>query len=105
MPPPSMNAVSDADVLGEGEGDGEADGETGELGEEDAEGDGDAPGCGDPAAPAPVPATRCPGAIGAEPVVTSVRAPTAGGASAGTGAWWPFSPPATAPACVADAGT
>jgi hypothetical protein len=65
-----MNAVSDADVLGDGDG----------LGEGDAEGDGDAPGCADPAAPDAEPVTTWPTGICAEPVVTSVREPTGGGA-------------------------
>jgi len=96
-----MNAVSDADVLGDADGLGDGDG----LGEGDAEGDGDALGCGDPAAPEAEPATTWPAAIGAEPVVTSVREPTGGGARAGTGAGCPLRRPATATARVADGGT
>jgi hypothetical protein len=110
--PPLMYAVSDADVLGDGETDGGADGEgeagdgeAGEVGDADGEGDGDGPGCWDPGPPEPVPATRCPAGMRAEPVVTSVRAPTGGGAGAGTGGRWPFSCPGTAPARVAEAGT
>jgi len=97
--PPSMYAVSDAGALAEGEGDGDG------LGDEDGEGDGEALGCEDPASPEAVPATVCPAGICAEPVVTSVREPTGGGARAGTGAWCPLRWPATAPARVAEAGT
>ena len=115
MPPPSSSAVSDAAVLGDGDGDPGADGDTGADGDPegdgdeepdgDAEEDGEAPGCGDPAAPEAVPTTRWPVAICAEPVVTSVRIPTRAGTRAGTGAECPLMPPAPARACVADAGT
>ena len=105
--PPARKAVSDADVLGDadglGGGDGLGDGDG--LGEGEAEGDGDAAGGCDPASPDAEPATRCPAGMSAEPVVTSVREPTGGGARAGTGAWCPLRCPATAPARVADAGT
>jgi len=109
--PPSISAVSDAgmleDAAGLGDGDGatDGDGDTDGDADGDAEDDGDAPGCEDPASPAAEPATRWPGAIGAEPVVTSVREPTGGGACAGTGAWCPLRCPATVPARVAAAGT
>ena len=43
--------------------------------------------------------------IDAEPVVTSAREPTAGGASAGTGAACPLICPGATLARVADAGT
>jgi hypothetical protein len=99
--PPLRKAVSDADVLGDADGLGDGDG----LGEGDGEGDGEALGGGDPASPDAEPATRCPAGMSAEPVVTSVREPTGGGAWAGTGAWCPLRWPATAPARVADAGT
>ena len=115
MPPPSVSAVSeaavpagdDADELGEGvaeaEGDGEAEG-VGEVdGDGDAEGDGDALGCADP--PEADPATSCPAAICAEPVITSVREPTGGGAGAGTGAGCPPTAPRVRWARVAEAGT
>jgi hypothetical protein len=126
VPPPPMSAVSDADTTGdvdacadgpgdgetagpgeaagaEDDGDAEADGD--EEGDAEAEGDGDALGCGDPAAPEADPATRWPGAICAEPVVTSVREPTEGRASAGAGAGCPLMPPAAALARVAEADT
>jgi hypothetical protein len=126
VPPPSISAVSDADVRSDTEAgvpadvdacaDGPEDGDTDEPGEAaggeddadaegDAEADGDALGCEELAAPEADPATRWPGAICAEPVVTSVREPTEGGASAGTGAGWPLMPPAAALARVADADT
>ncbi len=89
--PPSMYAVSDADVLGVGE----AAGEAGALGEGEAEGDGDAAGGCDPASPDAEPATRWPAGMSAEPVVTRVLEPTGGGARAGTGAWCPLRCPAT----------
>jgi len=98
--PPLIYAVSDADGLAHGVlADGDA------LGEDDGLGEGDALGCGDPAAPEVVPVTRCPAGICAEPVVTSVREPTGGGGTAGTGARCPLTGPATAPARVAEAGT
>lgn len=125
MPP--MSAVSDADVrpaaeAGVAEGD-EADGDTEEDGdvgsdgdagadgdaegdaEGDVEGDGDAVGGGDPVAADAEPATRWPAGICAEPVVTSVRDPTEGGASAGAGAACPLIPPGATVARVAEAGT
>ena len=82
--PPVMYAVSDADVLAEGDGLGE--GDAGGLGEEDGEGDGEALGCEDPVSGEAEPATKWPAGISAEPVVTRVREPTGGGARAGAGA-------------------
>ena len=85
----------------EEEGDGEDEGD----GEGEAEEDGDTVGCGDPAAADAEPTTRWPAGICAEPVVTSVRDPTEGGASAGSGAACPLIPPGATVARVAEAGT
>ena len=52
----------------------------------EAEGEGDGLGCEDPVSPDAWPVTSCPGAIVAEPMVTSVREPAGGGARSGTGA-------------------
>lgn len=118
MPPPSVSAVSQAGVpaLGEVaddpgeedaavEGDGEADGVTEAEGVEEAEGDGDgdALGCAEP--PEACPGTNWPAAIGAEPVMTSVREPTGDGAGARTGAGCPLTAPRVRWARVAEAGT
>ena len=99
-------AEGDGDAVGDGatedaDGDGDAEGD----GEGDADGDGDVLDGGDPAAADADPTTRWPAGICAEPVVTSVRDPTDGGASAGTGAAGPFIPLGTTVARVADAGT
>ena len=88
--PPSINAASEADVLADGDADGLGDEDGDGLGEADDEGDGEALGCGDPVSGEAEPATSCPAGISAEPVVTSVREPTGGGARAGTGAWCPL---------------
>ena len=100
-----MLADGDADGLGDDDGDelGDEDGDG--LGEADGEGDGEALGCEDPVPGEAEPATSCPAGISAEPVVTSVREPTGGGAGAGTGAWCPLRWPATVSARVAEAGT
>ena len=118
MPPLSTSAVSEAgapagddagDELGRGdaeaEGDGEAEGvEEGEGVEEaDGDGEGDALGCAEP--PEACPGTSWPAAIGAEPVITSAREPTGGGAGARTGAGCPLTAPRVRWACVAEAGT
>jgi hypothetical protein len=117
VPPPSISAVSeagapagdDADGLGDGDeeavGDGETegDGEAEGVDEADAEGDGDALGGAE--LPEACPTTSWPAAIDAEPVSTSVREPTAGGAGAGTGAGCPLRAPRVRRARVAEAGT
>ena len=120
MPLPSVSAVSEAGVPAGGEdagepgeedaaaeGDGEADG-VGAEGVEEVEGadgdrDGDALGCAEP--PEACPRTRWPAAIGAEPVITSVREPTGGGAGARTGAACPLTAPRVRWARVAEADT
>jgi hypothetical protein len=112
VPPPSTSAVSAADTAGDdadapGEGDAEADGDGKDDGEDEgdaeADGDGDALGCAEP--PEACTRTRWPAAIGAEPVITSVRDPTGGGAEARTGAGCPLAAPRVRRARVADAGT
>src|SRR5690349_2422992 len=101
-----MYAVSDANVLGDGDGDGLGEEDADGLGEEDGEALGwDGLGWEEPVLSEAEPATRWPGGMSAEPVVTRVREPTGGGARAGTGAWCPLRCPATAPARVAEAGT
>jgi hypothetical protein len=115
VPPPCISAVSEAgatagnepDRLGEGDADADGDGEDKGVAEDEggaeADGDGEALGCADPAEADPV--TSCPGAICAEPVITSVREPTGDGASAGTGAACPLMLPGARLARVAEAGT
>jgi hypothetical protein len=97
-----------AGVAGDADGDGaarEADGDAEGDADGEAEADGDAEGCEDPVAADADPTTRWPAGICAEPVVTSARDPTGGGASAGTGAACPLIPPGAAVARVAEAGT
>ena len=102
--PPARKAVSDADVLADGEADGDGLGEEDDGADGDGEGDGEALGGEDPVSGEAEPATRWPAGMSAEPVVTSVREPTGGGTWAGTGARCPLSPPGAAPARVAEAG-
>jgi hypothetical protein len=99
--------LADGDGLGEGapDGDAGADGVAEPESEGEGEADGDVLEGEDPASLDSWPVTVCPGAIVAEPVVTTVRDPTGGGARAGAGAWCPFVGPAPGPACVAEAGT
>ena len=100
---------AEGDTEAEGDGEAERDGETEVEGDGEAEGeadgDGDALGGEDPAAADTEPTTRWPAGICAEPVVTSGRDPTGGGARAGTGAGCPLMLPAATLVCVADAGT